>query len=174
MLMQRRLSFLWLAAALGLALAVAPRPAAAKVRKGDRAAELVQVKTDSGKPVRLSKMRDRVVVITFGASWCAPCRKELPAYEKLARKYRNKKVTFIAVNIDNEHAKGKKFMKEAGLKSIVAAFDTHKTAVASWDPPSMPSTFVIRKGVVRYLHKGYRSGDERGLAKVIDAQLAKL
>lgn len=161
-------------AALAILLGLAAPPASAKVRKGDRVGKLTRVVTESGKPIQLAKLRDRVVVVTFGASWCAPCKKELPALEKLARKYAGKKVTFIAINIDSERAKGEKFMKEAGLDKVIAAYDTRKSAVESWDPPTMPTTFVLRKGVVRHMHKGYRGGDERKLEKLIRAELKKL
>ena len=54
-----------------------------------------------GKAMSLKRFKDQVVVVTFGASWCEPCKKELPAYEKLAQKYqkRGAAVVFIAVNI---------------------------------------------------------------------------
>lgn len=160
-------------AALCLAFATTS-PVDAKVREGDRAAELVRVLGPDGKKISLRKLKDRVVVMTFGASWCAPCKKELPALEKLARKYAGKKVVFIAINIDSERAKGERFMKEAGLDKVVAAYDTESTSVAAYEPPSMPSTFVIRRGVVRHLHKGYRKGDDRKLDKVIATELGKL
>lgn len=160
--------------AVGLAALIAVPAASAKVRKGDRAAELVQVKTQAGKAVRLKPLKDQVVVITFGASWCAPCKKELPALEKLARKYAGKNVVFIAVNIDEERKKGEKFMREVGLRAVIQAFDTRKGAVNAYDPPTMPTTYVVRKGLVRHVHKGYRGGDDRKLERVIAAELKKL
>lgn len=164
----------WVAAlVVGLTLAVSAA-VEAKVREGDRASELTTVKTKAGKKLRLKKYRDYVVVVTFGASWCVPCKKELPALEKLARKYRGKKVVFIAVNIDDKRAKGVKFMREVGLKKVIQAFDASKGAVNAYDPPTMPSTYVIRKGIVRHLHKGYRGGDDKRLDKIIGKQLKKL
>ena len=65
-------------------------PALAGVKQGDRAAEFVSVVDASGKAVSLKAYKDKVVVITFGASWCEPCKKELPAYEKLAQKYQKR------------------------------------------------------------------------------------
>lgn len=161
------------ALAVGLLLATSA-VADAKVRKGDRAAELTAVKTKTGKKLRIRKLKNKVVVITFGASWCSPCKKELPALEKLARKYAGKKVVFIAVNIDEKREKGEKFMREVGLRKVIQAFDTRKTAVNAYDPPTMPTTYVVRKGVVRHMHKGYRGGDDRKLDKVIARELKKL
>ncbi len=145
--------------------------AEAKVRKGDRAASFVSVKNAKGKKVSLKSYKDRVVVLTFGASWCKPCGKELPAYEKLAKTYDVKKVIFIAVNIDSKTAKGKAFMKKSGVSTMLALYDPKSSTVESYDPPSMPSTFVIKKGIVKHVHAGFRKGDVAKLKKVIDRNL---
>ena len=155
------------------ALALLAPAARAEVRKGDRAAEFVQVVDSSGKRVWLKSFRERVVVVTFGASWCEPCKRELPAMEKLARRYQQKRapVVFFAVNIDTELAKGKKFMQQAGLRAVRAIYDSRKSTVESYDPPKMPSTFIIRGGVVRHVHAGFATGDETALAAAIDREL---
>jgi peroxiredoxin len=161
------------ALSFALALTAAPRDTRAEVRKGDRAADFVQVVDAAGKRVSLKSFADRVVVMTFGASWCEPCKRELPAMEKLARTYqqRHAAVVFLAVNIDSEQAKGKKFMQQAGLRAVHAIYDTGKSTVESYDPPKMPSTFIIRGGVVRHVHAGFSPGDEAALAAAIDEQL---
>jgi cytochrome c biogenesis protein CcmG/thiol:disulfide interchange protein DsbE len=148
-------------------------PALAGIKRGDRAADFVQVVDAAGKAMSLKRFKDQVVVVTFGASWCEPCKKELPAYEKLAQKYqkRGAAVVFIAVNIDTDRAKAAKFMGQAGLRAVRAAYDRQKSTVESYDPPKMPSTFVIRRGIVKHVHAGYESGDESKLAAVIDREL---
>jgi thiol-disulfide isomerase/thioredoxin len=164
------------AALVFLLLALAPAAADAELKAGDRAAELGRVLDRAGKKLTLKRFADRVVVVTFGASWCAPCKRELPAYEKLAAAYAGKgaKVTFVAINIDSEKAKGEKFVAQAGLKHVVAGFDAGKTSVDAYDPSKMPTTFVLRGGLVRHVHGGYADGDERKLAAIVDGELAKL
>jgi len=148
-------------------------PALAGVKQGDRAADFVQVVDAGGKALSLKRFKDQVVVVTFGASWCEPCKKELPAWEKLAQKYqkRGAAVVFIAVNIDTEPAKAKKFMSQARLRAVRAAYDRQKSTVESYDPPKMPSTFVIKRGIVKHVHTGYESGDESKLSAIIDREL---
>ncbi len=143
----------------------------AKVRKGDRAAKFVSVTNAAGKRVKLKSYKDRVVVLTFGASWCKPCKKELPAFEKLAKKYDTKKVIFIAVNIDSNLSKGKAFAQKAGLKRVLALYDTKSSTVESFQPPTMPSTFIIKRGIVKHVHAGYRDGDIAKLKKLINKEL---
>ena len=162
-----------LAAAVLVASLAFAAPAAAGVRKGDRVADFVQVVDGAGKRVSLKRYKDQVIVVTFGASWCAPCKKELPALEKLARRYARQKakVTFFAVNIDTERAKGARFMQQAGLRAVRGVFDPQKSTVETFDPPKMPTTFILRGGVVRHVHAGYTAGDERKLAAAIEAAL---
>lgn len=169
--MRSRITTIAAAAALiGLLAAPAAR---ADVRKGDRASELRGAKDARGKAVTLKAYRGKWVVVTFGASWCKPCKAELPAYEKLARKLAKKNVVFIAINIDKDDAKGRAFMKQAGLKTMRAAYDPRGASADIYDPPTMPSTFVIGpRGLVRHLHKGYRSGDDDDLASTL-AKLMK-
>jgi thiol-disulfide isomerase/thioredoxin len=162
--------------AFAVVLATATGAAHAELAAGDRAAELSRVVDRTGKKISLRAWRDRVVVMTFGASWCVPCKRELPAYEKLAAAYaaRHAKVVFLAINIDTERAKGRAFVDRAGLRHVVAGFDAAKTSVDAYDPGKMPTTFVLRGGIIRAVQGGYAAGDERRIAAVVDRELAKL
>ena len=151
-----------------------PGQALAEVAEGDRAAEFVAAKDKKGKRVKLKSYRGKIVVLTFGASWCKPCKKELPAWEKLAKQYQDKDVVFLAINIDKDTEKGKAFVKKAKLKVMRAAFEPDGGTVETYEPPAMPTTYVIdARGIVRYRHSGYRSGDAKKLAKKLDKLLAK-
>jgi cytochrome c biogenesis protein CcmG, thiol:disulfide interchange protein DsbE len=159
---------------LALAFVAAPRAAEARPGVGDRAIEFVSVKDDKGRKVRIKAYKDRWIVLTVGASWCKPCKKELPAWDKLAAGYEAKGVLFVALNGDGDTAKGKKFMSALGLKHMLKAYDPEQSTIKLYDPPNMPTTYVIDpKGVVRHVHATYSSGDEAKLAKVLDGLLSK-
>lgn len=148
--------------------------AVAEVDVGDRAPELVQAKDGRGKRVRLKAHQGKLVVLTFGASWCKPCKKELPAWDKLARKYKGQSVVFLAVNIDKDQGKGREFIKEARLGAMQSAYEPDGATVESYEPPTMPTTYVIDgRGIVRFRHAGYRAGDEKALSARLDELLAK-
>src|SRR5579862_3808171 len=86
---------------------VAAAPSArAGVKEGDHFVELDGAKTADGKTFKLKTMSGHWVLYSFGAKWCQPCHKELPAWDKLAPKYAGK-VAFVAVNINNDPAEGK-------------------------------------------------------------------
>jgi cytochrome c biogenesis protein CcmG, thiol:disulfide interchange protein DsbE len=164
-------------AAASLSLALAAGPAAAGVKVGDRAPELTKVKTAEGKEIRLLEHRGRIVVITFGASWCKPCSKELPALQKIAgpiRKAHKQDVVFIAVNTDEEAETGLAFMKSMKLTCVTVGYDPDQGSVRTYDPDPQPTTYIIdRNGVVRHLQQSYHPGDEDNIARVVNELLAK-
>jgi peroxiredoxin len=143
----------------------------AEVKVGDKFVEL-DAKTAKGKTFRLKDMAGKWVLYTFGASWCEPCHKELPAWDKVAGKLSGK-VLFVAVNINNKQEEGAQFVASLKLQHIFPVFlpDENSPAIKAYDPDKMPSTFVIDPtGTVRIVEYGYHKGDEDKLA----AQLADL
>lgn len=121
--------------ALGLALALVGAGAAtarAEVKPGDRAPELDGARDERGKAFKLKAYRGKWVVMTFGGSWCKPCKKELPAWDRLAGKWAGK-VVFIAVNLDNDKAKGKKFMDGLKVRKMLRAYGPRR-------PPPPPTS----------------------------------
>lgn len=160
-----RLSLLGLLGLLGFALASAlATPAAAEIKLGDRAPELDIAKTEAGKAWKLKNQKGWVLM-TFGAKWCVPCAKELPAWDKLAPQFA-KKITFVAVNVNNNPKDGKKFHDKLKLKNMVRVYlpQDKATADEQYDTGTFPSTFVVDpKGVIRHIHTGYESGDEAKL-----------
>lgn len=147
------------------------RRSGAKVREGDRAVELARAVDETGNRVTLASLPAPVVVVTFGASWCDPCEKELPALDQLARTFDPAAVSFVAVNIDSTLDKGKRFMQRFGFERVRALYDPKQTSVGSYDPPTMPTLFIVNRGIVKHVHAGFRSGDESAIQKAIEREL---
>ena len=105
-------------------------------------------------------MRGQVVMINFWASWCGPCRQEMPLLDKLQRHYRNLGFTMLGVNVEEQHQGAQKFLKQVPVTFPILWDSTHKVSQA-YDVKAMPSTVIVdRDGKVAYLHPGYRAGDE--------------
>ncbi len=143
----------------------------AEIKQGDHAVEL-DATAANGKHFRLKDMAGKWVLFTFGASWCQPCHKELPAWDKIAPKFAGK-LLFVAVNINTKQDEGKQFLDSLKLKHIFPVFlpDENSPALKAYDPDRMPSTFVIDpQGNIQLIEYGYNAGDEDKLA----AKLADL
>jgi peroxiredoxin len=119
------------------------------------------LKSDSGRNVRLSELRGQVVLINFWASWCNPCRQELPLLNKIYAQYRAAGFTLLAVNVDDNRKDAEAMLKRLGLR-FPTLFDGNKNVAKLYGVDTMPATLVIdRDGRVRYLHRGYYDGYER-------------
>jgi thiol-disulfide isomerase/thioredoxin len=89
-------------------------PATAPVRVADRAC-----KDAEGKERKLSEWGDRLVLLNLWATWCVPCRKEMPALEELQKKLGGPSFEVVAVNIDTRDAdKPKAWLKEVGISGL--------------------------------------------------------
>jgi thiol-disulfide isomerase/thioredoxin len=165
-------------AAFGLALgaATATTARADVLKVGDRLAELDVAVDPGGKPVKLKAYKGKWVVLTVGADWCKPCAKELPTWDRLAGELAGK-VVFVAVDIDDDIAVGKKFHDKLKLRNMVRAYmPSDRSGVAgNYGSDHMPSTFVADgQGVVRLVREGFEAGDADGEYKKFKDALARL
>jgi thiol-disulfide isomerase/thioredoxin len=150
------------AAAVCLAVcALAASPAGA-TKPGDRAHDFSLPSVD-GKTITLSDLKGAVVVVDFWASWCGPCKKELPALDRLAAKYSGK-VVILAVNIDKERKKATAFLSQAKVSTATVLLDPEGKVAAAYDVPTMPSSYVVdTHGIVKHVQAGFKSGDEEAI-----------
>ena len=132
---------------------------AADISPGYRAPEFT-LKSQSGKNLSLKELRGQVVMINFWATWCAPCRQEIPALNTLYEKYRDTGFVLLGVNVDSETANAVQMASK--LKATYPIlFDTDKQASVLYHVSAMPMTVLIdRDGKVRYVQKGYVAGIE--------------
>lgn len=145
---------------LGALLAVfAATTLAASSLEGQPAPDFV-LKSSSGENLRLSEYRGDVVMINFWATWCAPCRQEMPLLDDLYARYERVGFTLLGVNIDDDKRRAMKMIDELGVKFPVL-FDESKEVSKLYDVEVMPTTILVdREGNVRYVHHGYKPGYE--------------
>jgi thiol-disulfide isomerase/thioredoxin len=114
-----------------------------------------------GSKVHLSDLKGQVVMINFWASWCGPCRQEMPLLDELYGKYQLAGLILLSVNID-EHAEPAIEMAQTLKVSYPVLFDTRKEVSRAYDVNAMPVTVLVdRAGVVRYVSEGYKPGYEK-------------
>nr|WP_297348846.1 TlpA disulfide reductase family protein [uncultured Glaciecola sp.] len=152
--------------AVALALIFASIGAIAKPTSGELSPDFTLKSRDGGN-IKLSEQRGNIVLVNFWASWCGPCREELPAFEKLYQEYQDLGVEILAVNVDSEAEKANVLLDDIEV-SFPVLFDTSGEVSQLYDVSAMPTTVLVdRDGNVRLLHPGYRKGDEKKYEKAI-------
>lgn len=118
------------------------------------------LKSNSGENLRLAEQRGKVVMLNFWATWCAPCRKEMPLLDDLYNRYNAAGFELYGVNVEPESEPADKMAGEMGL-SFPILYDTDSKVSRLYSVDAMPTTVVIdRDGNIRYVNRGYRDGDE--------------
>jgi cytochrome c biogenesis protein CcmG, thiol:disulfide interchange protein DsbE len=138
--------------------------------RGARAPE-IDLRDRSGARVRMASPRGKVVLVDFWASWCAPCREELPVLQRLYERYRERGLVVVGVNVDREQRNMNDYVQRFRLTFPVVHDSAHRVA-DRYSPPTMPTSYLIdRGGVVRYVHRGFRASDARELESRVQTLL---
>ena len=137
----------------------------------------LSLKTLEGKPINARQLaqKDKLTVISFWATWCAPCQKELqaimPKYDSWQKNYNTE---LVAVTIDNAQGlpKVKPLVAQKKWKYTVIS-DVNSQLLSQVGGQNVPFTIVVdKKGNIVYTHNGYKDGDENELEKKL-AELSK-
>jgi len=125
-----------------------------------------------GKPVSLSDYQGKVVLLNFWATWCGPCRTEMPAMEALYRSMQPKGLEILAVSVDQQGTAVTRPFQEAMGLSFPILHDEDYQIGLTYGARTLPMTFAIdRRGVIRQLVFGARDWNSpearRGIAEVL-------
>ena len=120
---------------------------------GEPAPDFILKDTD-GNEVRLSDFEGRVLIVDFWATWCGPCREEIPTYVALQSQYASKGFTMIGISTDEDPKIVRSFAKEYKINYPSLMAD-RKVRQEYGGIPAIPTTFVIdKKGIIRYRYVG--------------------
>lgn len=144
----------------GVALSVLAASSLASSDLTGRPAPDFALKSSTGENLRLSEYRGDVVMINFWATWCGPCRQEMPLLDDLYNRYQRVGFNLLGVNIDDDSSRAMDMIRELGVNFPVL-FDARKEVSRMYDVDAMPVTVIVdREGTVRYVHQGYKPGYE--------------
>jgi thiol-disulfide isomerase/thioredoxin len=144
-----------LAAAIVLSSCAAPSQEAPKVAAKGKVAPDFTLKDIHGQPVKLSDFNGKVVLLNFWATWCGPCKLEIPWFMEFEQKYKDKGFAVIGVAMDDEGWEVVKPYLERQKVNYRVVVGNDKVSDAYGGVDSLPTTFVLdRQGKVVSTHVG--------------------
>jgi thiol-disulfide isomerase/thioredoxin len=166
--------FTWAVAALCFLLAgAALAESDIKPWRGKATLPLVGNDTE-GRAVDLKAMQGRVLVVNFWATWCEPCRDEMPSLQRLRVKLAGKPFEVITVNFGESAEKIAQFLGKENV-SLRVLLDTQKESAKDWGVGGLPMTFLVdATGRVRYSVFGERDWSEGPSLALVEKLVAEV
>jgi thiol-disulfide isomerase/thioredoxin len=119
----------------------------------------------------LADYRGKVVVVNFWATWCAPCREELPSLERLRDAMRGRPFEALAVNVAEGESRVKRFLAEVPLR-LPVLLDTEGDTQRAWKVRGIPATFLLdAQGSIRYWYLGEADWAEPAILRTVESLL---
>ncbi|MCI0547045.1 MAG: TlpA family protein disulfide reductase [Candidatus Rokubacteria bacterium] len=124
-------------------------------------ARAFQAGTLANGTIRLDDLKGQVVFLNFWATWCGPCKEEMPAMERLYRRFKDRGLAVVALSVDPEPSAVAPFVREHKL-SFAIGLDPRMSVASLYGVRALPSTFIIdRRGILSSLALGPREWDSR-------------
>jgi thiol-disulfide isomerase/thioredoxin len=122
-------------------------------------------------PVKWPALKGRIIVVDFWALWCAPCRAALPRLERLRVEHQDDPVSIISINLDEDEAEVRDYLKAHPVGFPVLHDPGAKTAMG-FGVKRLPMTYLIdKKGVVRWIIEGTDGRDDKDLRESLASML---
>jgi peroxiredoxin len=119
------------------------------------------LQSSTGEQVSLESLKGKVVMVNFWATWCVPCRQEMPHLQALYERYESLGFELLAVNVEKNNAEGARKWLEETPVTFPVLLDGNNQVSKLYKVQTMPSTVLIgRDGTMRFIHHGYKPGYE--------------
>jgi thiol-disulfide isomerase/thioredoxin len=154
----QRVAALELALGLLVLIGLARSAQAGSIKPADVFPDLSAFKLEGKLP---DSTKGKVVMVDFWASWCEPCKQSFPVMEDLHKRYADKGLVIIAVNVDENRPEMEAFLKK-NTATFTVVRDANQKLVAKAGIATMPSSFLIdREGKVKFAHTGFRGAETK-------------
>ena len=127
-----------------------------------------------GEAVRLSQFKGKVVIVNFWATWCAPCKQEIPHLSKMLETYKDQGLVVLTISTDSPQTQSQVGRLARRWKTHTL-LDPEGRVVAQLNPRGIaPFTLIVdRQGKIAFDHDGYHSGDEVKMEAAVKVILAE-
>jgi thiol-disulfide isomerase/thioredoxin len=159
--------------AFSMGVCIAPAmPASAPAVWGGGPAPGLALKDIEGRAHELTDYRGKVVLVNFWATWCEPCRQEMPSIQRLSQKLAGKPFVVLAVNVDEPESRVRNFLNQTRF-DLPVLLDINKSATREWGARLLPVTFLVGPdGRLRYRVLGDMDWSSPKAVNVISELLA--
>jgi thiol-disulfide isomerase/thioredoxin len=131
-----------------------------------------ELKNLTEEAVKLSSLKGKIVVLNFWATWCPPCKEEIPGFLKTMEEYKDKDVVFVFVDVNEGKKTVETFLKEKNFTSMNPVLDETGEVAGMYGIRGIPRTFILDKeGYVLLSHEGFM--DEGSLKASIEDAIKK-
>lgn len=160
--------------AAGLLACAAQRPVSRAAGKIGQPIELSAVDLE-GREVNVAADRGTVRIVDFWATWCEPCKVELPALERLYREQRAHGLSVYAVSLDEDRSQIPTFLAQVPVSFTVLWDKGGERYAAAHALSRLPTTLIVdRRGIIRFVHEGFDDVIAREEGRQVRALLAEL
>jgi cytochrome c biogenesis protein CcmG/thiol:disulfide interchange protein DsbE len=115
---------------------------------------------DASKKVSLDDYKGKPVIVNFWATWCGPCKEELPVFQKMWNRYKDKDIAFIGIDVMDDRSNAAKYIKNNDITYTIL-YDQQGEISSKYKVVALPATFFIdREGKIAVKNYGPFIGDE--------------
>jgi thiol-disulfide isomerase/thioredoxin len=144
---------------------------ARKVAVGAPMPSIVVRELGGKRKIDLGALQGKVVLVDIWASWCGPCKEEMPLLDELATRLKKSGIEIIAVSVDEDKDSAQEFLSAREDWTLTVAHDPKGKVPEVLKPSKMPTSYVLdSEGIIRYINEGF----ERSDVKVIETRLKAL
>lgn len=148
--------------------------AALQVRTLDQPAPALALRDHRGREVSLEGLRGKVVFVNFWATWCGPCREEMPSLEALARAFDPQDTAFLAVSVDETWTPVDTFFGAGANPPFTVLLDADQSVSKRWGTEKFPESWVVgRDGRLLYRIVGARDWSVTAARRLLEAAGAR-
>ncbi|MGF1643396.1 MAG: TlpA family protein disulfide reductase [Thiotrichales bacterium] len=142
--------------------------------QGDKPAPALILKDMDDQEHSLERLKGRVVLVNFWATWCPPCRREMPSLERLHQKLKDQPFSVLAVDVGESVETIFSFIGQLDpAPTFPILLDTDSKGMQAWPVRGLPTTYIIDKqGRLAYTAIGGREFDDEGVVRTIERLLA--
>lgn len=143
-------------------------PASSLKSVSGRTAPPLSMPLASGRTLDMAALQGQVVLVNFWATWCPPCRREMPSMDRLDKMQTGRPFTIVAVNVKEEADQVERFLDEMPM-SFPIALDTEGVLAKAWKAFVYPTSYLVdKKGHIRYSLNGTLEWDDPEVVEVIE------